>query len=182
MPYRVFTTSSNRAYFLGSYLYLLPTGTVYCISISITLPILFIHSEMSDKVQVSWDEDAVSVRGDKENESKKNSGRKKSLTAKTVFEEYDGDDNRNTNGDDEDQSRSKCCGVKSPGKGIIDDFKQTIGKNWWKEMTNFNSRTVAVSFFLFFAAIAPAITFGAIYSKVTHNYIGGKYETVTFYV
>ena len=140
---------------------------------------------MSDKVEIKWDEDPVSVRGDKENESKKNSGRKKSLTAKTVFfEEYDGDDNANNNGDDEDtdQSRSKCCGVKSPGKGIIDDFKRTIGTNWWKEMTNFNSRTVAVSFFLFFAAIAPAITFGAIYSKVTHNYIGGKCETVTFHV
>ena len=147
---------------------------------------------MTDKVQVSWDEDTasngdtasnedtISVRGDKENESK-STGRKKSLIAKTVFfEDFEDDDSGNTTIEDTDQSRSKCCGVKSPGKGIIDDFKQTIGKNWWKEMTNFNSRTVAVSFFLFFAAIAPAITFGAIYSKVTHNYIGGTYETVTF--
>ena len=138
---------------------------------------------MTGREEEKWEEDAVSVRKNKENDSK-STGRKKSLTAKTVFFEEDSDDNANNNGDDEDtdQSRSKCCGVKSPGKGIIDDFKRTIGTNWWKEMTNFNSRTVAVSFFLFFAAIAPAITFGAIYSKVTHNYIGGKCETVTFHV
>ena len=56
--------------------------------------------------------------------------------------------------------------------GIVSDFKQTIGTHWVKEMTNFNQKTIAVSFFLFFAAIAPAITFGAIYAKVTHNFIG----------
>ena len=39
-------------------------------------------------------------------------------------------------------------------------------------MINFNFKTIAVSFFLFFAAVAPAITFGAIYAKVTHNWIG----------
>ena len=57
-------------------------------------------------------------------------------------------------------------------ENIINDVKQTIGTHWVKEMTNFNQKTIAVSFFLFFAAVAPAITFGAIYAKVTHNYIG----------
>eukprot|EP00588_Corethron_pennatum_P005679 CAMPEP_0194297832 /NCGR_PEP_ID=MMETSP0169-20130528/59831_1 /TAXON_ID=218684 /ORGANISM="Corethron pennatum, Strain L29A3" /LENGTH=599 /DNA_ID=CAMNT_0039047751 /DNA_START=60 /DNA_END=1859 /DNA_ORIENTATION=+ len=61
---------------------------------------------------------------------------------------------------------------QSCGRGIVDDFKQTVGTHWKAEMTNFNFKTIAVSFFLFFAAVAPAITFGAIYAKVTHNYIG----------
>ncbi|CAJ1924399.1 unnamed protein product [Cylindrotheca closterium] len=39
-------------------------------------------------------------------------------------------------------------------------------------MTNFNTKTVAVSFFLFIAVIAPTITFGAVYAKATNNYIG----------
>lgn len=58
------------------------------------------------------------------------------------------------------------------GRGICSDFKQTVGTHWVAEMTNFNQKTVAVSFFLFFACIAPAITFGAIYAKFTHNWIG----------
>ena len=45
-------------------------------------------------------------------------------------------------------------------------------------MTNFNLKTVAVSFFLFFACIAPAITFGAIYEKATQNWIGAT-EMIT---
>ena len=40
------------------------------------------------------------------------------------------------------------------------------------EMSNFNQKTVAISFFVFFACIAPAITFGAMYSKFTHYWIG----------
>ena len=39
-------------------------------------------------------------------------------------------------------------------------------------MSNFNQKTVAISFFVFFACIAPAITFGAMYSKFTHYWIG----------
>jgi hypothetical protein len=31
------------------------------------------------------------------------------------------------------------------GKGIIRDFKRTVGTNWIKEMTNFNQKTVAVT-------------------------------------
>jgi len=46
-------------------------------------------------------------------------------------------------------------------------------QTWWcQEMKNFNQKTVAVSFFLFFACIAPAITFGAVYGKATENRIG----------
>ena len=54
------------------------------------------------------------------------------------------------------------------GRGIANDVRQTLGKNWKKDMTNLNCKTLAVSFFLFFACIAPAITF----AKATNNYIG----------
>jgi hypothetical protein len=40
------------------------------------------------------------------------------------------------------------------------------------EMTNPNLRTVAVSFFLYLACVAPAITFGAIYAKLVNNWMG----------
>lgn len=58
------------------------------------------------------------------------------------------------------------------GKGIVKEFKATVGTWWVKEMTNFNQKTIAVSFFIFFAAVAPAITFGSVYAKTTNNYIG----------
>jgi hypothetical protein len=58
------------------------------------------------------------------------------------------------------------------GRGIVADAKRTLGVHWIAEMRNFNQKTVAVSFFLYFACIAPAITFGAIYAKTTYNYIG----------
>jgi hypothetical protein len=58
------------------------------------------------------------------------------------------------------------------GRGIMNDIKTTIGTHWWKEMTNFNTKTVAVSFFMFIAVIAPCITFGAVYAKRTNNYMG----------
>lgn len=61
---------------------------------------------------------------------------------------------------------------KTFGRGIVQDFKRTIGTWWVKEMTNFNTKTIAVSFFLFIAVIAPTITFGAVYAKATNNYIG----------
>ena len=51
-------------------------------------------------------------------------------------------------------------------QNIVQDFKQTVGTHWLREMINFNQKTIGVSFFLFFAAVAPAITFGAIYAKV----------------
>lgn len=58
------------------------------------------------------------------------------------------------------------------GKGIIGDFKETIGSHWVQEMTNFNQKTVAVSLLLFIAVITPTLTFGAVYGKVTGNLVG----------
>jgi hypothetical protein len=31
------------------------------------------------------------------------------------------------------------------GKGIVRDFKRTVGTHWIKEMTNFNQKTIAVT-------------------------------------
>ena len=31
------------------------------------------------------------------------------------------------------------------GKGIVRDFKRTVGTHWFEEMTNFNQKTVAVT-------------------------------------
>ena len=58
------------------------------------------------------------------------------------------------------------------GKGIVRDFKQTVGTHWLKEMTNFNQKTVAVTLFMYIAVIAPTITFGAVYGRTTNNYMG----------
>ena len=77
-----------------------------------------------------------------------------------------------THGHGEDDGPNTC------GRGIVKDFKRTVGTWWVKEMTNFNQKTVAVSFFIFFATVAPAITFGAVFAKSTNNYIG-PIETVT---
>ena len=41
-------------------------------------------------------------------------------------------------------------------------------------MINFNTKTIAVSIFLFIAVIAPCITFGAVYAKRTNNAIGAS--------
>jgi hypothetical protein len=87
------------------------------------------------------------------------------------------------------------------GKGIIRDFKRTVGTNWIKEMTNFNQKTIAVTvseailpngnhfhdvrhanspssiflslqLFIYIAAISPTVTFGAVYGRSTNNYMG----------
>jgi hypothetical protein len=58
------------------------------------------------------------------------------------------------------------------GRQIWYDFKATTGKYWCKEMSNFNTKTFAVGFFLFFAAITPAITFGGVYQTLTDNQFG----------
>lgn len=63
-------------------------------------------------------------------------------------------------------------GNQSWGKGIVEDYQRTLKLHWKEEMTNPNGKVLAVSFFLFFACIAPAITFGAIYAKATENRIG----------
>jgi hypothetical protein len=46
------------------------------------------------------------------------------------------------------------------GRGIVSDFRRTVLTHWVKEMTNLNQTVIATTFFLFFACIAPAITFG----------------------
>eukprot|EP00327_Prymnesium_parvum_P008782 CAMPEP_0182818672 /NCGR_PEP_ID=MMETSP0006_2-20121128/12152_1 /TAXON_ID=97485 /ORGANISM="Prymnesium parvum, Strain Texoma1" /LENGTH=106 /DNA_ID=CAMNT_0024945159 /DNA_START=55 /DNA_END=371 /DNA_ORIENTATION=+ len=58
------------------------------------------------------------------------------------------------------------------GRGIVGDFKRTIGSHWCKEMTNFNQKTIAVTLLVFISVIAPTLTFGAVYGKVTNNKIG----------
>jgi hypothetical protein len=58
------------------------------------------------------------------------------------------------------------------GRGIVNDFKRTVGTHWFEEMTNFNHKTVAVTLLVFISVIAPTLTFGAVYGKVTNNNIG----------
>lgn len=60
------------------------------------------------------------------------------------------------------------------GRGIRSDFRRTVRRHWLSELTNLNTKTIAVSFFLFIAVIAPSITFGAVYAKRTNNYIGAS--------
>ena len=62
--------------------------------------------------------------------------------------------------EDEHEESGMC------GRAIIREFKNTLGTWWVKEMTNLNQKSIATSFFIFFAAVAPAITFGAVYGKV----------------
>lgn len=58
------------------------------------------------------------------------------------------------------------------GKGIINDFKNTVIAHWFKEMINFNQKTVAVTLLMFITIISPTLTFGAVYGKSTNNEIG----------
>ncbi|KAL1514462.1 hypothetical protein AB1Y20_003561 [Prymnesium parvum] len=58
------------------------------------------------------------------------------------------------------------------GRGIVGDIKRTIGSHWCQEMKNFNQKTVAVTLLVFISVIAPTLTFGAVYGKVTKNKIG----------
>ena len=58
------------------------------------------------------------------------------------------------------------------GKGVIADFKRTIGTHWFSEVMNFNQKTIPVSLLVFISVIAPTLTFGAVYGKVTGNLIG----------
>jgi hypothetical protein len=63
------------------------------------------------------------------------------------------------------------------GRGIVDDFKRTVGSHWVEEVTNFNQKTIAVTLLLFISVIAPTLTFGAVYGKATGNHIGAV-ETI----
>eukprot|EP00529_Nitzschia_sp_RCC80_P010998 CAMPEP_0113484632 /NCGR_PEP_ID=MMETSP0014_2-20120614/24062_1 /TAXON_ID=2857 /ORGANISM="Nitzschia sp." /LENGTH=619 /DNA_ID=CAMNT_0000378241 /DNA_START=775 /DNA_END=2634 /DNA_ORIENTATION=+ /assembly_acc=CAM_ASM_000159 len=58
------------------------------------------------------------------------------------------------------------------GKGIVNDFKNTVWAHWWKEMINFNQKTIAVTLLLFITIISPTLTFGAVYGKSLNNQIG----------
>jgi hypothetical protein len=58
------------------------------------------------------------------------------------------------------------------GRGVVQDIRTTVGTHWRSEMTNFNQKTVAVTFLLFISVIAPTLTFGAVYGKITENNIG----------
>ncbi|EEC42722.1 predicted protein [Phaeodactylum tricornutum CCAP 1055/1] len=58
------------------------------------------------------------------------------------------------------------------GKGIISDVKRTVLTHWKDEMINLNQKTIAVTLLLFISVIAPTLTFGAVYGKVTENRIG----------
>ena len=68
-------------------------------------------------------------------------------------------------------ARARKCDC---GRGIVQDVRQTLGTWWVKEMTNFNFKTVAISFFVYLACIAPAITFGAMYTKLTGGWMGAS--------
>jgi len=63
------------------------------------------------------------------------------------------------------------------GKGIVNDIKRTVGTHWFAEMTNLNQKTIAVSLLMFISVIAPTLTFGAVYGKITNNNIGAV-ETI----
>jgi len=80
----------------------------------------------------------------------------------TTFEDEESDDGHGHHG----EGNNGWC------RGVVKEFKMTLGTHWKEEMTNLNFRTVGVSFFMFIAAVSPAITFGAVYAKSTDNFIG----------
>ncbi|CAB9515057.1 Electroneutral sodium bicarbonate exchanger 1 [Seminavis robusta] len=101
--------------------------------------------------------------------------REKQDTARTTVDNDDVDSFfHGSNGDDgeEEEAPNEELENLGWGRGVVKDWKRTVGTWWWYEMTNFEQKTIAVTFFMFFAAIAPAITFGAIYEKTTGHYIG----------
>mmetsp|Transcript_5215 Transcript_5215/g.5431 ORF Transcript_5215/g.5431 Transcript_5215/m.5431 type:complete len:184 (-) Transcript_5215:8-559(-) len=103
--------------------------------------------------------------GKDENKESNPKKRERQSTGKTdIFEE--GDEDVITSDEHGDK------GNLGWGRGIIQDWNQSVGSNWRGEMTNFNSKTIPVTFFMFFAAVAPAITFGAVYEKSTGHWIG----------
>jgi hypothetical protein len=80
----------------------------------------------------------------------------KQTTLDTCFDDTFQDNNQNENPSNLSSiSEGGCCKshISLVGHSIVNDVKQTIGKHWVGEMLNFNQKTLAVSFFLFFAAI-----------------------------
>jgi hypothetical protein len=72
----------------------------------------------------------------------------------------------------EDAGKVKLEPAQPWGRGIVADVKRTVMSHWVEEMTNFNQKTVAVTLLLFISVIAPTLTFGAVYGKVTESNIG----------
>ncbi|CAB9496648.1 Electroneutral sodium bicarbonate exchanger 1 [Seminavis robusta] len=58
------------------------------------------------------------------------------------------------------------------GRGVVADIRRTIGTHWFKEMTNFNQKTVAVACLIFISIIPPTLAFGASYGKMSNNRVG----------
>jgi hypothetical protein len=95
----------------------------------------------------------------------------------------DDDNSENNNDDNESPDNIAVCAdsatqqqddhdhgnKKTWGRGIVSDFRRTVLTHWVKEMTNLNQTVIATTFFLFFACIAPAITFGKLIREITNN-------------
>lgn len=87
-----------------------------------------------------------------------------------------------TQDNDDSISEKKRC-YNGWGKGIIDDYKRTVKTHWKEEMTNFSLKTVAVSFFLFFACIAPAMYVfldSSLNRRINHDYSFGLLSIASF--
>jgi HCO3- transporter family len=58
------------------------------------------------------------------------------------------------------------------GKVVVEEMRNTVLATWWQEVTNFNQKTVSASLLMFITVLAPTLTFGAVYGKVTGNRFG----------
>mmetsp|Transcript_41350 Transcript_41350/g.125152 ORF Transcript_41350/g.125152 Transcript_41350/m.125152 type:complete len:734 (-) Transcript_41350:332-2533(-) len=106
---------------------------------------------------------------------RRNSTAKKSVDDGSFANEdegFDDNDSPPTSAETGDDENDHCDADNKWGRGIVADIRRTVLTHWKTEMTNLNQTVVATTFFLFFACIAPAITFGAIYAKATGNWIG----------
>ena len=72
----------------------------------------------------------------------------------------------------EDAGKVKLELAQPWGRGIVADVKRTVLSHWVEEMNNFSQKTVAVTLLVFISVIAPTLTFGAVYGKVTEFNIG----------
>eukprot|EP00542_Grammatophora_oceanica_P009121 CAMPEP_0194044166 /NCGR_PEP_ID=MMETSP0009_2-20130614/15676_1 /TAXON_ID=210454 /ORGANISM="Grammatophora oceanica, Strain CCMP 410" /LENGTH=640 /DNA_ID=CAMNT_0038688607 /DNA_START=144 /DNA_END=2066 /DNA_ORIENTATION=- len=72
----------------------------------------------------------------------------------------------------EEAGTVKLSPAQQCGRGIIGDVRRTVGTHWFKEVTNFNAKTIPVSLLVFISVIAPTLAFGASYGTITNNQIG----------
>lgn len=70
------------------------------------------------------------------------------------------------------QSHAGLEGSWTPGAGIVDDLKRRIPSYVSDFVDGLNTKTIASVLFLFFACLAPAITFGGLLSDQTGQQIG----------